>query len=55
MSENQTFVKISNRDIWNKLGDIEKKIDGQKLQIGIQWVTLGLYSAALAFIYVRIF
>lgn len=54
MSEN-TFIKITNRDLWNKLQSIEQKIDGQKMQLGIQWVTLGLYGAALTFLYVRAF
>lgn len=51
MANNETFIKITNLDIWNKLNCIEKKLDGNKTQIKVLWTTLALYGVALGYLF----
>lgn len=52
----QTFVRVTNRDIWNKLNEIEKIVstvpeDHKKirsLELKVYWILAGLTTSFLA-------
>ncbi|MEK6881337.1 MAG: hypothetical protein AABY22_17070 [Nanoarchaeota archaeon] len=50
MSNNTTFVKITNNDIYKKLECIENKLDKNKTQIKLIWLTLSGYAFMIIYI-----